>query len=152
MIKTGKYKTQATTVVHEGKVYRGTMPNLNMKTDLTDSFEYIATIVEGMSSGNMNDNPVYDDFKQKIVESTIAGEVGKLINERGHVPENYQLSSHQFSSHKGNCPSQVSIARGPSNLDAPTAPKPTPKPLRNLPKEVGKATDLVVKKRTEAAK
>ena len=28
MIKTGKGKTQATTVVHEGKVYRGTMPNL----------------------------------------------------------------------------------------------------------------------------
>lgn len=140
MIKTGKGKTQATTVVHEGKVYRGTMPNLNMKTDLTDSFEYIATIVEGMSSGNMNGNPVFDDFKQKIIESTIAGEVGKLINERGHVPDNYVPSPHL-----GRYSSQVAIARGPSNLDVSSVSKPKtePRPLPNFPANILPATEVL---------
>lgn len=144
MIKVGKGKTQATTVVHEGKVYRGTMPNLNMKTDLTGAFEYLATIVEGMSSGNQNGNPVFEDFKKKIIDSTIAGEVGKLINERGHVPENYSTSTHTIG-RQG--PSQVAIARGPAGIQ-----KAAPRPLPNLPPQVGKATDLLVKNMTELEK
>ncbi len=143
MMKTGTGKTQATTVVHEGKIYRGTMPNLNMKTDLTGSFEYLATIVEGMSSGNMNGNPVFDNFKSKIIENTIAGEVGKLINERGHVPENYQPSTHL-----GRFSSQLSKSSAMPQLATPMTKK-DPRPLPNLPAEFGKATDLVVKKMTE---
>lgn len=145
MFKTGPGKTQATTVVHDGKVYRGEMPNLNMKTDLTDSFEYIATIVQGMSSGSLNDNPVYDDFKSKIIESTISGEVSKLISERGHVPENYAPSLYS-----GRYSSQVAIARGPVAAAKPVPSNvtkvPDVSPAPNFPASVGKASDLLVSK------
>ena len=139
MIKTSKNKTQPRTVVHDGKVYRGVMPNMNMKTDLTESFEYIATVVEGMSSGNMNDNPVYDDFKKVIIENTISGEVGKLVNERGHVPKNYT------DEHAGRYSSQVAIARGPSQPD----PAPEVCPAPKLPAAVGTATSRLVDKMVE---
>ena len=138
MIKTSKQKTQSKTVVHEGKVYRGVMPNLNMKTDLTDSFEYIATIVEGMSSGNQNGNPIYEDFKQEVIKSTISGEVGKLINERGHVPENYDPSPHL-----GRYSSKVNIS---TDMPCLSRPKPLPKPLPNFPTEVGNLQDALVQK------
>lgn len=90
MIKASK--TQVKTVIHDGKVYRGVMPNLNMKTDLKDSFEYISTIVEGMSSGNMNGNPVFDDFKKQVINNTIEGEVQKLMLEGAACPGHFSSS------------------------------------------------------------